>query len=91
MHILSHFPFYMLVSIVWYLYKNVLIYLFVCLFYIPATVSLPISLPNFSLHPPPVLTLQSTPPQFLFRKEQISHEYQQNMTYKTAGELSTSI
>lgn len=32
MHILSHLPFYMLVSIVWYLFKNVLIYLFVYLF-----------------------------------------------------------
>lgn len=38
----------------------------------------------------PLLPPTQFTPLFLFRKGQVSHEYQQNMAYKTAVKLSTS-
>lgn len=54
------------------------------------TISAPSSPPSFSLYPFSVPALQSSPPPFLFRKVQVSHEYFQNMPNQVAVRLSNS-
>lgn len=69
-----------------YLFACFLLTKFIYLIYIKVTVSPPFSPPKITSPPPP----QSNPPPFLFKKKQVSHRYQQNVTNQVAIELSAS-
>lgn len=70
-----------------FLIKNVWFFIYVFIYLISSCLSTSFL---FSQSPLLFLRRKSTPPQFLFRKAQVSHEYQQNISNQVAIRLSTS-